>query len=169
MSRAPHGKPSAHRSAAPGSTHRPLAASRTAIHDPRWPRISAALSDLRDRGRHAVRIVDSDCAAGSLLLHALHHARMLGFTAIEGRGIDGSPALIGRARAAAARQPDPAVGVIFECADMLAALRDEADLPADILLCQETGPKSGRPDLRDAVFAAGDRVIDDAANDGVAP
>jgi hypothetical protein len=139
------------------------------MHDPRWPLVSAALSDLRDRRRHAVRIVDSDCGGGSLLLHALHHARMLGFTAIEGRGIDGSPALIGRARAAAARQPDPAIGVIFECADMLAALRDEADLPADILLCEETGPKSGRPDLRDAVFAAGDRVIDDAANDGVAP
>ncbi len=169
MSRAPHGKPSAHRPHAPGSTHRPLATSRTTIHDPRWPRISAALSDLRDRGRHAVRIVDADCGAGSLLLHALYHARILGFTAIEGRGIDGSPALIGRARAAAARQPDSAIGVIFECADMLAALRDEADLPADILLCQETGSKSGRPDLRDAVFAAGDRVIDDAANDGVAP
>ncbi|TXC70751.1 methyltransferase domain-containing protein [Sphingomonas ginsenosidivorax] len=150
----------------PETTRRPLPGSRTAIHDPRWPRIVAALSELRDRGRHAVRIVDADCGAGALLLHAAHHARALGFTAIEGRGIDGSPALVGRARAAAARQADAAIGLVFETADMLAALRDEADQPADILLCHATGPQACRPDMVDALHAAGRRVIGDA---GLAP
>lgn len=107
---------------------------RTALHDPRWPVVAAALSALRERGRFAVRIVDADCGAGALLLHAVQHARTLGFTAIEGRGIDGAPALIGRAKAAALRRRDPAIGVTFDRADMLVALRDEHDLPADLVL-----------------------------------
>ena len=53
------------------------------------------------------------------------HAKALGFTAIEGRGIDGSPAMIGRARVAAARLHEPAIGLTFEVADMIEALADE--------------------------------------------
>lgn len=113
----------------------PFAGSWSATHDPRWSAVSNALTALREKGRHAVRIVDADCGAGSLLLHALHHARRLGFTAIEGRGVDGSPALIGRARAAAARTPDIAIGVVYEVADMRTALEQEAEFPADIVLC----------------------------------
>lgn len=135
--------------------------SRTAAHDPRWPAVAAALQALRDKKRHAVRIVDADCGAGCLLLHAIRHARALGFTAIEGRGINGSPALIGRARAAAARLGDPAIGVIFEMADMVAALRDEHDLPADIVLWH-AGTGDPGPAASDALRRAGDRVISDA-------
>lgn len=131
---------SAHR-ARPGTSASPppppirvFPGSRAASHDPRWPAVMAALAALRDRKRCAVRIVDADCGAGCLLLQALRHARALGFTAIEGRGIDGAPALIGRARAAAARLRDPAIGVTFEAADMATALADEHDLPADIVL-----------------------------------
>ena len=134
-----------------------LANSRTALHDPRWPTIAAALSKLRDRGRFAVRIVDADCGAGSLLLHAVHHARTLGFTAIEGRGIDGSPALIGRASAAAKRQRDPGIGVAFEMADVLVALSDEYDLPADIVLWNG----ACRHSVDQALSRAGNMIIRD--------
>ncbi len=134
-----------------------LPGSWAASHDPRWPRVAAALDALRDRGRHAVRIVDVDCGAGALLLHALRHARAIGFTAIEGRGIDGSPALIERARAAAARLVDPAIGVEFEMGDALDALAAECDLPADIVLWG--GPR--RPAIDAALACAGQVVICD--------
>ena len=132
--------------------------SRTAAHDPRWPALAAALRALRDRKRYAVRIVDADCGAGCLLLHAVRHARALGFTAIEARGIDGSPALIGRARAAAARLGDPAIGVVFDMADMMEALREEHELPADIVLWH-TAADERHHDVSDALGRAGDQVI----------
>ena len=96
---------------------------------------------MRARRRHAVRIVDADCGAGSLLLRAVQHARTLGFTAIEARGIAGSPALIGRARAAASRTADPAIGLAFTSADLILSLREEAEMPADIVLWR--GPCDG--------------------------
>ena len=114
-------------------------ASRTARHDPRWPTIVAALAALRERRRFAVRIVDAECGAGTVLIAAVLHARMLGFTAIEGHGIDGSPALIGRARAAARRLSDAAIGVSFAVADVPAALVAEQAAPADILLWHAGG------------------------------
>lgn len=106
----------------------------SALVDDRWGVIRRALADLRAAGRHSVRIVDADCGAGNLLIHAAQYARTLGFTAIEGRGIDGAPSLIARARATAGRLHDPAIGLSFDVADLLAALREEAVYPADILL-----------------------------------
>lgn len=111
-----------------------LPGGRMASHDPRWQAICAALARLREQGRCSVRIVDADCGAGSLLVLAAHHARALGFTAIEGRGIDQSPALVGRARASASRAGDPAIGLEFDVLDVFEALRAEEELPADILL-----------------------------------
>ncbi len=137
--------------------------SKAAANDPRWPRIEAALAALRTNGRHAVRIVDAECGAGTLLLQALAEARWLGFKAIEGRGIDRSPLLIGRARLAARRAADPAIGVDFVAADMVAALRDEQDLPADIVICHDL-TRDRRPEAAHAVRNAGRIVIgDDAA------
>jgi len=137
--------------------------SKAAAHDPRWPRIEAALAALRTNGRHAVRIVDAECGAGTLLLQALAEARWLGFKAIEGRGIDRSPLLIGRARLAARRAADPAIGVDFAVADMVAALRDEQDLPADIVICHDLA-RDRRPEAARALRNAGRIVIaDDAA------
>ncbi len=135
---------------------------RRALHDPRWPALNQALVDLRLRHRHAIRIVDADCAAGSLLLRACRRARELGFTAIEGRGIDGSPALIGQARAAALKLSDPAIGVAFELADAQTALRDEADFPADIALWSG----AHRPAIDDALARAAAFVICDPACSG---
>lgn len=135
--------------------------SRAAAHDPRWPAIAAALMALRDRRRRAIRIVDAECGAGCLLLHTLRHARALGFTAIEGRGIGGSPALIGRARANAGRLADPAIGVVFEVADLVAALREERDFPADIVIWHGTTRGEVRAEVMDAVACAGRTLIGD--------
>lgn len=102
--------------------------------DERWPAIADALDQLHATRRHSVRIVDADCGAGSLLLHAVRYARALGFTSIEARGIDGAPSLIERARTAAAVIADPAIGVTFEVADVATALAGEEEFPADILI-----------------------------------
>jgi hypothetical protein len=93
------------------------------------------------------------------LLCAVRHARALGFTAIEARGIDEAPALISCARMAANRLGDPAIGISFEAADFY-ALCDECEFPADIVLwhqfpgCDEA---AGR-----VVTAAGRALIVDA-------
>lgn len=137
--------------------------SRTARSDPRWPQIVAALAGLREGDRRAVRIVDADCGCGSLLIEAARHARSLGFTGVEGRGIDGSPALIGRARAKAARLCDPGIGLDFELTDMKLALGQEAVCPADIVLCHDSRADDQRPDVAAALAAAGDIVIGDRA------
>ncbi len=123
--------------------------------DARWPRIAATLDGLRLRHRRAVRIVDADCGCGTLLIEAAHYARSIGFTAIEVRGINGAPAMIGRAKAAALRHADPAIGYRFDCADMEEALREEAAFPADIVLCHA------------ALAGAGDVVIADPAERGI--
>lgn len=143
----------------------PLPGSHAARHDPRWPAIAAALTTLHEQGRFSIRIVDADCGAGSLLIHAAHHARAIGYSAIEARGIDGSPALIGRARASASRLADPAIGLSFDLADALSALREEEDMPADIMLWH--GPR--RADIDAALARAAVLVIrdhDDAPSGG---
>jgi SAM-dependent methyltransferase len=137
--------------------------SRTAQADPRWPAIVAALASLRDERRHAIRIVDADCACGTLLIAVAHHARALGFTAIEVRGIDGSPAMIGRARAAAARLRDPVIGFVFETTDMVEALAAEAEFPADIVLWHGSRQDDNYAGVQAALAAAGDLVIGDTA------
>jgi SAM-dependent methyltransferase len=108
-----------------------------------------------------VRIVDADCGAGSLLLHSARHARAPGFTAVECRGIDGSPALIGRARAAAAACPDAAIGIVFEMADMVLALEADRDVPADLVIWHGDRPDDRRPAALAAVRAAGEVLIAD--------
>lgn len=111
-------------------------------HDPRWPAVEAALDHLRERHRRAVRIVDADCGAGGFLIAVAEQARAKGFTAIEGRGLGRSPALIGRARAAARRHRHAAMGLVFERRDPADALAEERAFPADILLCHRCGAPS---------------------------
>lgn len=103
--------------------------------DRRWPAMLRKLKGLRKLGRRAVRIVDADCGAGELLIHAVRRAREMGFLAIEGRGIDADPRLIASACRAAARQSDPAIGLVFEQGDPEKVMREEAEYPADLLLC----------------------------------
>ncbi|WP_375398641.1 SAM-dependent methyltransferase [uncultured Sphingomonas sp.] len=142
-------------------TAEPATVGRAAAHDPRWPGVCTALAGLREQRRRAVRIVDADCGDGRLLLAAVRHARALGFTAIEGRGIDGSPALVGRARTTAARLADPAIGVTFDMADASVALTEEFDLPADIVLWHGSRPGDLNAGIAAALSRAGDRVICD--------
>jgi len=103
--------------------------------DRRWPAMLRKLKGLRKRGRRSIRIVDADCGAGELLIHAARRAREMGFVAIEGRGIDADPRLIASALRAAERQGDPAIGLVFEQGDADKVMREEAEYPADLLLC----------------------------------
>lgn len=121
------------------TARRPGLARRPRCRDARWPEVAATLAALRATKRCSVRIVDADCGAGSLLLCAVRLARSLGFTAIEARGIDDVPALIGRARAAAAEVHDPAIGITFERGEPIAALDEESAFPADIVLWHGCG------------------------------
>lgn len=136
---------------------------RPRCRDTRWPEVAAALAALRAAKRCSVRIVDADCGAGTLLLCAVRFARALGFTAIEARGIDATPALIGRARAAAAEVCDPAIGIVFERGEPIAALGEECAFPADIVLWHGS---LGTPDdvavrAEHAALCAGHAVIAD--------
>lgn len=129
----------------------------TEIDDDRWPAVADALAHLHATGRHSVRIVDADCGSGDLLLHAVRHARALGFTAIEARGIDAVPALVERGRSAASELSDPAIGIIFDSQDLVATLAEEAEFPADIILwCGEAGCRTR---VAKAVAAAGFIII----------
>jgi SAM-dependent methyltransferase len=120
--------------------------------DRRWPAILRKLTALRRRGRRSIRIVDASCGTGQLLIHAVRRARMLGVVAIEGRGIDRDPAKIVQARNAAKAAADPAIGLDFAIGEPIAALGDEAEFPADIVLY--TAGKEDRA-VRKAASAAG--------------
>ncbi len=127
--------------------------------DARWPLLAAAIAGLRAARRRSVRIVDADCGAGTLLLCAVRYAQALGFTSIEARGIDKAPALVDRARHAAARISDPAIGISFETTDPTRALDEESDFPADIVLWH--GPRGNDGIAARAVAAAGRTLIAD--------
>lgn len=145
---------------APAATAWPVAAQAArsrAEKDRRWPAMLRKLKGLRKRGRYSIRIVDASCGAGDLLILAVRRARELGFVAIEGRGIDSDPRLIASARQAAARETDPAIGLIFEEGDMSRAMRDETGFPADLILC--ASPGKNERELAELAQAAGDTVL----------
>jgi SAM-dependent methyltransferase len=100
-----------------------------------WARIDAALMEIRERRRHALRILDVGCGPGTWLLRAVLRARELGFTAIEGHGIDVSREMVALARTAAAEIDDPAIGLTFDVSDLRAALVQEEAGDCDIVLC----------------------------------
>lgn len=127
--------------------------------DARWPAVAKALAALHGAKRRSVRIVDTDCGAGGLLLCAVRYARTLGFTAIEARGISHVEASIRRAQAAAANLHDPAIGISFEAAELVRALDDEEDLPADIIIWHGRAPHSNAESR--AVANAGRALISD--------
>ncbi|MEG3125691.1 SAM-dependent methyltransferase [Sphingomonas sp. GB1N7] len=135
------------------------ARARPRCRDRRWPEVAAALVSLRAARRCSVRIVDADCGSGALLLCAVRYARALGFTAIEARGIDDTPALVGRARASAMVLHDAAIGITFEKGDLVRALDEEADFPADIVMWH--GCAGCSAEEVQAVACAGHRLIAD--------
>lgn len=145
----------------PAATVRPVSmqgARGRAEQDRRWPAMLRKLKRLRKRGRRSIRIVDTDCGAGELLIHAVRRARELGFLAIEGRGVDSDPLLLGSAKAAAAACPaDPAIGLVFELGEQDAAMRAEAAFPADLLLCSASAARAR--DMARLARTAGDTVL----------
>lgn len=132
----------------PAARKRSGAARAPRCRDARWPEVAATLAALRASKRRSVRIVDADCGAGTLLLCAVRLARALGFTAIEARGIDGVPALVERARAAAAAVHDAAIGITFERGEPITALCEESDFPADIVLWRGSKAERGVDAIR---------------------
>lgn len=100
-----------------------------------WQRIDKALIELRAQGRHAIRILDFGCGPGTWLLRTVARARALGFTAIEGHGIDLSPAMIALARQAAMAVTDPRIGLTFAVGDILETLEREGRHACDLALC----------------------------------
>jgi SAM-dependent methyltransferase len=102
-------------------------------------KIDAVLRDLRLRGRHALRIVDLGCGTGGWLIATARHARRLGFTAIEGRGVDRDPDAIERAWAAALVRHDPAIGLSFDVGSVACAVDEESEQGCDLILCLDRG------------------------------
>src|SRR5438094_3541904 len=89
--------------------------------------IDDALVALRVGRRRAIRILDVGCNDGAWLIHAVRHARMLGFVAIEGRGLDLAHSNIAHARLAAATISDARIGLVFDAAGIADALAEEDD------------------------------------------
>ncbi len=75
--------------------------------------------------------------------------------------------MIGRARAAAVRLHEPAIGLTFELADMAQALAQEADFPADIVLFHDRHGEGDQSGLAGLLAAAGDLVIGDPVSAAV--
>jgi hypothetical protein len=101
--------------------------------DRRWAPALRMLRGLHKRGRRSIRIVHASCGDGTLLIHAARAARSLGFTAIEGHGVDRDPALVAAARLSAALVKDPAIGLTFEAGDGAETLTAETEFPADLV------------------------------------
>ena len=152
----------------PTARHGSAADAKRRVHcqDDRWPAVAAALAGLRTAKRCSVRIVDADCGAGTLLLCAVRHARALGFTAIEARGVDDVPKLVDKACKAAAVVHDPAIGITFETGDLVRALCEETEFPADIIVwhgCRACDAKNAGA-ITDMAACAGHTVISDPAD-----
>ncbi len=127
-------------------------------------RIDAVLGDLRAQRRRAIRIVELGCGDGHWLIRTALRARALGFTAIEGRGIDQDPACIAAANAEALAHPDLAIGLTFEVGSFGEALEGERDTACDIILClgdtlDRVGPGAMPLVARAMVDCAGAAVI----------
>jgi SAM-dependent methyltransferase len=100
-----------------------------------WSRIEASLVSMHASRRRAIRILDIGCGPGTWTVRTARRAAQLGFTAIECRGIDPSPAMIALAKQAAASAEAPAIEMRFEIADLHSALASEDDHGADLVLC----------------------------------
>lgn len=125
--------------------------------DRRWKPLSAQLELLHAQGRRAVRIIDVNCGDGALLVAAAHHARKLGFLAIEGLGAARDLSLVDEARRLARAYANPAIGLTFEQAEPLSRLQAEAEFPADIVLFERPERRSKK--FENALKCAGEIAL----------
>jgi SAM-dependent methyltransferase len=125
-----------------------------------WARLDAMLVRLWTEGRRAIRILDLGCGPGTWLLRLAVRARDLGFSAIDGRGVDLSPAMIDLARSRLRCAADPHVGLRFDIGDLATALADEEDGSFDILLCLNGVLNHLHPDERARAVAEMERLCD---------
>jgi len=125
-----------------------------------WARLDAMLVRLWTEGRRAIRILDAGCGPGTWLLRLAVRARDLGFTAIEGRGVDCAPAMIGLARSRRRLALDPHIGLRFDVADLLDALDEEEEGSCDIVLCLNGVLNHLTAEQRTRAAAAMERVCD---------
>ena len=125
-----------------------------------WERLDAMLVRMWAEGRRAIRILDAGCGPGTWLLRLAVRARDLGFTAIEGRGVDLAPAMIEMARSRLRLALDPHIGLRFEVADLIDALDEEDEQSCDIVLCLNGVLNHLDKDQRRRAAAAMERACD---------
>lgn len=125
-----------------------------------WKRLDAMLIRLWTEGRRAIRILDAGCGPGTWLLRMAVRARDLGFSAIDGRGIDVAPAMVDLARSRLRYAYDPHIGLRFDIGDMIEALGEEDEGSYDIVLCLNGVLNHLAPNDQDRAIAAMERVCD---------
>lgn len=125
-----------------------------------WARLDATLVRMWTEGRRAIRILDLGCGAGNWLLRLAVRARDLGFSAIDGCGVDVAPAMIDLARSRQRFAYDPHIGLRFEITDMIEALDEEDEESFDIVLCLNGVLNHLPPEARCRAVEAMERVCD---------
>lgn len=110
--------------------------------------VEAVLQRLRHEGRRAIRIADLDCGSGRRLVRVARRARALGFVAVEARGCARTRAEAAAAAKAASGRNDAAIGLSFDAIDPDAALAEEVEQGADLVIAadERLPDVQGRPD-----------------------
>jgi SAM-dependent methyltransferase len=129
----------------------------TGTLDARWPAVRRLLGRLRGARRRSVRIVDLHCGTGTLLLRSAYTARALGFVSVEVRGVDDVRTAIDYASMAAHSLADHGIGACFDRTPPMTVLAEEAEFPADLILCDAV--QAADPALAAAAALAGRALI----------